>query len=277
MTQTPIGPSASPADTSVAQYAVALDDGASTLVEQWGENGPLVLCVHGMTSSRKSWERTALRLRDRYRVVAYDQRGHGDSSGVAGPMTLDRAVRDLENVASALGEAPFALLGHSWGGAIAILGGRTLPVARIAAIDPAVRQLSREWYDEFLAEIAPLFALHGEARAARVREDYAEWSEIDRERKVHAVATMTAEPIARLRDENPPERWSFAPTIASYPKPLLLAIADPTASIVGADDLATIRREGGERVEILVFEGADHNLHRTAFDRFAAELDRFLG
>ncbi len=263
-------------DTSISQRTVALDDGASTIVEQWGENGPLILCVHGMTSSRKSWERTALHLRDGFRVIAYDQRGHGDSAGVVGPMTIGRAVRDLENVASALGETPYALLGHSWGGAVVILGGRALPVERVVAIDPGLRQLTRLWYREMLEEITPMLALHGAARDAYVREDYAAWPEIDRERKVHAVATMTLEPIERLRDENTDESWNLMPALVGYPKPLLLALADADESIVDAVDLAAIRREGGKDVEIVVFEGEGHNLHRMAFERFAAELDRFL-
>jgi len=156
-------------DTSVEQRVVTLDDGAQTTVERWGEAGPIVLCVHGMTSSRKSWERTALHLRGRFRVVSYDQRGHGDSSGVTGPMTIERAVRDLENVVASLGETPHALLGHSWGGAVVILAGRSLPVRRVVAIDPGLRQLPQQWYREMLEEIAPTFALQGAARDAYVR------------------------------------------------------------------------------------------------------------
>jgi pimeloyl-ACP methyl ester carboxylesterase len=263
-------------DRSLEEFRVDLDDGASTLVERWGREGPLVLCIHGMTSSRKSWERTALHLRGRYRVAAYDQRGHGDSSAVTGPMTLERSVRDLENVAQSLGEMPHALIGHSWGGAVAILGGRRLSVGRVVAIDPAVRHLSADWYAGLLEEMAPTFALHGDARAALVRRDYADWPEIDRERKVHAVATMTAEPLERLRDENRAEDWDLIPALRGYPKPLLVAVADPAESIVSAEDLASMRRGGGRDVEVTVFEGEGHNLHRMAFERFARELDRFL-
>jgi pimeloyl-ACP methyl ester carboxylesterase len=263
-------------DTSDEQRIVALDDGATTTAERWGDLGPIVVCVHGMTSSRKSWERTALHLRDRFRVVAYDQRGHGDSSGVTGPMAIERAVRDLENVAASLGEAPFALFGHSWGGAVAILAGRSLPVERVAAIDPGLRQLSQQWYREMLEEIAPMFALQGAERDAYVREDYAAWPEIDRERKVHAVATMTLAPLHGLRDENGDENWNVLPALIDYPKPLLLAMADPDETIVAPADMAAVEREGGEKVKIVVFKGEGHNLHRMAFDRFAAELDRFL-
>ncbi|HEY5256764.1 MAG TPA: alpha/beta hydrolase [Candidatus Baltobacteraceae bacterium] len=260
----------------MSREIVALDDGATAQLDRWGERGPLLLCVHGMTSSRKSWERVARHLADRYRVVAYDQRGHGDSSGVCGPMTLARATRDLENVAGALGEVPYALIGHSWGGAVVILGGRSMAVRKVVAIDPMLRQRDDRWYAEFLEDLAPIFALQGAERAAKVRAEYADWPEIDRERKVHAVATMDAGPIQRLRDENPAATWDLRETIAAYPKPLLLAMADQTQSIVSADDLDLVRERGGNHVRVAIFEGQGHSLHRTAFDAFVSDLDAFL-
>jgi pimeloyl-ACP methyl ester carboxylesterase len=255
---------------------IALDDGAMTHVDRWGNAGPLLVCVHGMTSSRKSWERLALQLADRYRVVSYDQRGHGDSSQIVGPMTLARGRRDLENVVTALGETPYALLGHSWGGAVVLLGGRTIPVAKVVAIDPMLRQCSDLWYAEFLDDLAPIFALQGEARAAKVRADYAQWPEIDRERKIHAVATMDAGPVARLRDENAPTDWDLRITIADYPRPLLMAIADQSESIIEAADLELIRTRGGMNVQTIVFENQGHSLHRTDFEHFMQVLGGFL-
>ena len=124
---------------SSIERRIALDDGAATTIESWGRSGPVLLGIHGMTSSRKSWERLANFFDGRFRMVAYDQRGHGDSAGITGPMSLERGVRDLENVVAALGEPVDALVGHSWGGAIAIAGGRRLPVQRVVAIDPMVR------------------------------------------------------------------------------------------------------------------------------------------
>ena len=107
---------------------VQLDDGTSTTIERWGTKGPVMLCVHGMTSSRRSWERVGQRYGDRFRVVAYDQRGHGDSAAVTGPMSLERAVGDLRNVAASIGGAA-VLLGHSWGGAVVIRAGNDYPSA----------------------------------------------------------------------------------------------------------------------------------------------------
>ena len=177
-----------------------------------------------MTSSRKSWERLARHLEGRFRLVSYDQRGHGDSAQVAGPMTLARGVADAANVAASLDEPVDVLLGHSWGGAVAILAGARLPVARVVTVDPMIRQVSVDWYDDYLAELRELFALTGNLRDARVREDYRDWSAPDVEGKVHAVHAMTAEPIAGLLRENPPDGWDLRENIFRYEKPLLLAL-----------------------------------------------------
>lgn len=257
---------------------ISLDDGATTILERWGSRGPAMLCIHGMTSSRKSWERFALHYADRFRVYAYDQRGHGDSASITGPMTLHRALLDLYNVMQSMREPVETLLGHSWGGAIAILGGRRFDVRRVVAADPMIRQADDPWYDEFLADLRELFARKGSDRDAFVDREYANlgWHEIDVDRKKHAVRTMTAEPIERLRGENPAESWDLRADLTAYPKPLLLAMAGPERSIVSLADLKAVRDAGGGNVAIRVFEDADHNLHRTRFERFTSEVDAFL-
>lgn len=265
-------------NTGVAteERRIRLDDGAETLLERWGETGPVMLCVHGMTSSRKSWERMALQYAGRFRVYAYDQRGHGDSSGVAGPMTLHRSLLDLYGVIDAIGEPVDTLVGHSWGGAVALLGGRRFDVRRVVAVDPMLRQADAAWYDEFLEELRELFALEGAARDAKVREEYADWPQIDRERKVHAVHSMTAAPIEALRDENPPETWDLRGDLEAYPKPALLAMAQADQSITDEADVEYVRRHGGPKVRIVRFDGQGHNLHRTDFEGFVKTVDAFL-
>ena len=236
----------------------------------------MLLAVHGMTSSRRSWTRLAHHLDGRFRIAAYDQRGHGDSAGVDGPMSLGRGVRDAENVAAALDEPLDGLVGHSWGGAIAILAGMRLPVRGVAAIDPMIRQVDDDWYEEYVAELRDSFGLHGQVRDARVRVEYADWDPVDVEGKVHAVHAMTVAPIQGLWRENPPEAWDLRESVARYDKPLLLALAASGQSINDDTVLDELRATASANVEIETFADAGHNLHRTHFDRFAGRLDRWL-
>jgi pimeloyl-ACP methyl ester carboxylesterase len=250
------------------------DDGATTTLEQWGERGPVVLCVHGMTSSRKAWFRLAKHLSDRFRVIAYDQRGHGDSAAITGPMSLERGVQDLQSVADSVGAQ--ILVGHSWGGALAIRGGLRVAASAIAAIDPMIVQVDDRWYAEYIEELEETFALHGEARDARIREDFAEWHPDDVAGKVHAVHAMTTAPIAGLRDANRDGRWDLRAEIATYPKPLLLVMAGRDGSIVPGAVIDEVAAHHSSSVKIVTFEDQGHNLYRTAFERFASALDEFL-
>ncbi|HEV3154444.1 MAG TPA: alpha/beta hydrolase [Candidatus Baltobacteraceae bacterium] len=257
---------------------VSLDDGTQTTLERWGNRGPVMLCVHGMTSSRKSWERLAQHYSDKARIYAYDQRGHGDSANVPGPMSLHRALLDLYNVLDAIPDTVDILVGHSWGGAVAILGGRRFDVSRIVAIDPMIRQAGNGWYDEFISELRVQFSKRGDARDALIRQEYAKlgWGEADIDGKVHAVRNMTVSPIERLRDENPAETWDLRRDLEDYPKPLLIAVADSEESIVTLEDLKYVRERGGPNVAIRVFEGQGHNLHRTGFEALVREMDSYF-
>jgi pimeloyl-ACP methyl ester carboxylesterase len=260
----------------VSERRVTLDDGAQTTLEIWGERGPVLLCVHGMTSSRRSWRRLAKDFAGTHRIAAYDQRGHGDSAGVDGPMTLERGVLDLQNVEAAIGEPVAAYVGHSWGGAVAIRAGLRSAVRRVAAIDPMIRQVEDSWYAEYLEELAESFAVTGVERDRLTREEYAAWGPDDAEGKVHAVHAMTVAPIEGLRRENTPDDWDLRDEIARYDRPLLLALPDRENGINASgtlDDIVVRRRQ---HVSIVTFPGQGHNLHRTDFDAFARELSRFL-
>jgi 3-oxoadipate enol-lactonase len=254
---------------------VRLDDGANTTLECWGDRGPVMLCVHGMTGSRLSWLRFARRYEERFRVCAYDQRGHGGSAGVLGPMSLERGVRDLEQVAAAIGGVDI-LIGHSWGGAIVIRAGLRVPVRAVAAIDPMIVQLNDAWYAEYMDELTQAFLHTGAQRDADTRAECAAWHPDDAEGKVHAVHAMTPEPISRLRTENTASDWDLRAEIARYDRPLLLLMAGRDGSITPAEVRSEVERTRPAQVRIETFEDRGHDLHRTDFDGITAVLDRFL-
>lgn len=235
-----------------------------------------MLCVHGMTSSRQSWSRLAQQYSDRFRIFAYDQRGHGDSSAIDGPMTLHRSLQDLGCVIAAIGLPVDVLAGHSWGGAVALLGGQRFDVGRVVAIDPMLRQGTAQWYAEFLRELEAVFALQGEARDAAVRDACADWNVLDRESKVFALHAMRARTLEGLRDENPPPTWELLAELEDYPKPVLFAMADPAQSIVAEADFAVVERTAGDKSTFVIFTGAGHSLQRTDFEHFVHVLDDFL-
>lgn len=79
-----------------------------------GSLGDLLL-LHGMADVARSLEPLALPLADRYRVVAFDARGHGRSSH-PGAYTVLHYVADLVDLIEALAIEQPILIGHSLGG-----------------------------------------------------------------------------------------------------------------------------------------------------------------
>jgi pimeloyl-ACP methyl ester carboxylesterase len=259
---------------SVLAYA----DGAKTIVETWGESGPLLVCVHGMTSSRRAWTRLARRIERDHRIVAYDQRGHGDAADFRGPMRLQQHVADLEDVLASVDAENATLIGHSWGGAVAILAGASHRVRGVIAIDPVLRVLPGTFVRDYLEDTEAMAALGPQERERMVRSSYPAWHALDVEGKWHAVKRMTAEPIARLGAENRVDEggWDLRETIEAYPKPLLVLAAGPDDSVMSRDDVAHVEKRGGPNVRLVAFGSEGHNLHRTAFDAFAAEVEAFV-
>ena len=259
----------------ITELPVLFDDGAETILERWGSSGPVMLLVHGMTSSRRGWDRLARAFADRYRVFAYDQRGHGDAASVHGPMALSRSVRDLAEIAAGIGEPIDVVVGHSWGGAVVLIGAAEIGARRVIAIDPMLNQASDEWYADYLLELDDVFAQAGQERDARVRREYP-GDPADAAGKVHAMHSMSSAPIAALRRENPAAHWPLPAGLAHHDAPTLLAMADPELSIVDAKTLAQVHVLAPASLEIVTFAGQGHSLHRTGFEAFVREMRRFL-
>ncbi len=257
---------------------VDLGDGNVTEVEQWGTRGPILLCVHGITSSRKMWQRTADYFSANYRVVAYDQRGHGDSAAVAGPMTLERSLADLAAVTDILDGEIRGLIGHSWGGAVALLGGLRIRAERVIGIDPMIRPAAGMWVADFVDDLRDVLAVPPGEREPAIRSMFAGNLPVEIDAKVHAMRSMRLESVEALGTENRADEggWDLRDALRDYPKPLYLAVADPSDSVIASDDLSFVRERGGPNITIEVYAGEGHTLQRSAFEKFAAASERFL-
>ena len=85
-----------------------------------GDRGPWVMLSHGLATDMSMWDELAETLSDRYRVLRYDARGHGESAAPAGDYTLDMLVADAVGILDALGVERCHVAGLSMGGMIAI-------------------------------------------------------------------------------------------------------------------------------------------------------------
>ena len=81
-------------------------------------DGPVVMMAHAMGTSHRIWDLQMSALADRYRVLRYDWRGHGDTDAPEGPYTLGQFEADAVGLMDALGLDRVHWVGISTGGMI---------------------------------------------------------------------------------------------------------------------------------------------------------------
>jgi pimeloyl-ACP methyl ester carboxylesterase len=102
----------------------------------WGGDGPPLVMLHGFSSHAHTWDHTAAALHERYRVLALDQRGHGDTDWA--PEYGSRLmIGDVLRFVDALDLDRIVLMGLSMGGNNAYLFAAAHPdrVDRLVVLD----------------------------------------------------------------------------------------------------------------------------------------------
>jgi len=83
------------------------------------ESGRVVMMSNSLMSDHTMWDVTVPALSDRYRVLRYDTRGHGQSGTTPGPYTIELLADDAVALMDALGIRRVHFVGLSMGGMIA--------------------------------------------------------------------------------------------------------------------------------------------------------------
>lgn len=91
-------------------------DGVRLHYLECGDGPPLVF-VHGWGLNLHSWDAQIRFFQDRFRVIAYDWRGHGASDRTP-PYAFPALARELDGILDTLGASSPILCGHSMGGTI---------------------------------------------------------------------------------------------------------------------------------------------------------------
>jgi pimeloyl-ACP methyl ester carboxylesterase len=91
-------------------------NGARLHYEDTGGAGAPVVFAHGLLFSGRMFDAQVAALKGRYRCVAYDARGHGQSEATRGGYDMDTAFADAAALIEALGAAPCHFVGLSMGG-----------------------------------------------------------------------------------------------------------------------------------------------------------------
>ena len=82
------------------------------------EGAPWLTLSHSLACSVRMWDEQIASFKDRYRILAYDTRGHGNSGAPAGDYTLEQLADDLKGLLDHLKIAKTHYCGLSMGGMI---------------------------------------------------------------------------------------------------------------------------------------------------------------
>ena len=80
------------------------------------EDGPVVMFSNSLMSNYTMWDGQMTTLTDKYRVLRYDQRGHGGSETTPGPYTIELLAEDAAALIEALAIEAVHFVGLSMGG-----------------------------------------------------------------------------------------------------------------------------------------------------------------
>lgn len=190
----------------------------------FGPPGPArVLALHGLTGHGRRWRALAETQLPDVAVLAPDLLGHGRSSWDA-PWTIDANVAALAGLTERAATGPVVVVGHSFGGAIALALAAARPdlVAALVLLDPAVG-LDGAWMRR-IAEAMWASPDYPDAAEARAEKADGAWADVppallDAELDDHLIA---------LPDGRRGWRLSL-PAMMAYWSELARAIAWPAA------------------------------------------------
>lgn len=179
-------------------------------MHRYGPPGPVrILALHGLTGHGQRWAHLAGLLPETA-FAAPDLIGHGRSSWAA-PWTIDANIAALTALLDAEADAPVLVVGHSFGGALAMRLAADRPdrVAALLLLDPAVG-LDGEWTRQ-IADAMLSSPDYPDAEEARQEKLHGAWSDVE-------PALLDAE-IAEHLIELPSGRYGWRvslPAMMSY-------------------------------------------------------------
>ncbi|MCZ6788795.1 MAG: alpha/beta hydrolase [Chloroflexi bacterium] len=110
----------------------------------WGGTRPPLVLLHGLASTHRIWDLVAPLLAKDHTVITVDQRGHGESAKPDGGYDFATVAADINGLLQVLNIESPILVGHSWGGNVALEHAATYPgvAAGLCLVDGGTIEIS---------------------------------------------------------------------------------------------------------------------------------------
>ena len=243
---------------------------------EFGSGEPLVF-IHGLGSSAEDWAKQIDFFADRYRVIAFDVRGHGQSEKPDGPYSISLFAEDAAALLRALDAAPASAVGLSMGGMIGLQLALDAPdlVERLVVVNSApeaeldsLRDRWIYWSRRLATQVLGMRAT-GKMIANRIfvkpeqgtlRQQFIErWAANDKQAYLNTIDAIAG--------------WSVADRLGEITCPTLVVSADEDYTPV------SVKREYAQQIpnaELVVIEDSRHAMPVERPRTFNRVLERFL-
>ena len=260
-------------------------NGVSIFLLEFGSGDPVIL-VHGSWVDHMEWPFVVPGLAQRFRVVVYDRRGHGQSEHLPTQGSIREDVADLAAIIERAG-APAHVVGSSMGASISLRLAaerpeliRTLqvhepPLFDLLLDDPQTRPQTEELKNRFLSVADEIAAGNVEAGARRFVEIYFGPGAWDTFLPEEARRTLINNAPTFLDETRDPELLSIDTiALARFSKPLLLTggSESPPFCAPVLDKLAGVLPNGTRKT----FAGDGHMPHITHPQEYVAAITEFI-
>ena len=257
---------------------------------EWGDrDAPAIVLLHGGHQSAHSWDLVSLHLARRYRVLALDQRGHGDSEWARDADYTNHAMAlDARAFLDALGLEKPILIGHSMGGRNSLLLTRQDP-SRLRAlvvvdVGPELSERGRQVIQGFVQENQEFDDLEHFVANVRKYDPYRPREHIERTVKYNMLQRADGKFVSKcdatprrlgiVRGSGPQENITLEDAAAFHLPALLIRGGN---SNILAPDAAERFAAALPQGRLATVPNCGHNVHGQNTLGFLGALGEFLG
>lgn len=242
-------------------------------------NQPAVVFLHGVTLNRSAWDPQEQALRGRFRVVAYDLRGHGRSEKPRTGYGRAEEVKDLLAFLDHVRIRRAALVGTGRGAAIALAFALQHPDRTRALVLVAPPVDAERFVPAMVAHWQRAVDTLRESGLRAARQFWLGLELYAPAREKPEVARKLEEMIGLYTgphwiDPQPPSNPSLAEAVAELRRPALVVVGE--RDLEGFRNAAEYLSEKLPQAEKIVVPGAGHLVNLEAPDEVNRALAEFL-
>jgi pimeloyl-ACP methyl ester carboxylesterase len=248
-------------------------------------SGTAMVWAHGLGGSWQAWEEVMDSFKDRYRVIAYDARGHGQSEKPDSPeaYSQDIMVEDICGLIDALDIKKAIVGGHSMGANVALNFALLYPERALGLIPVGIGSGSsdKEWWREFWEKLADLAEGEGMEAFLKEMKKLPAWASAFKNPELEkplteAVLSNSPQAIANVIrgvQTRRPSIFDLGPKLEKLPVTTLVVMSQGDAPVV---ECSRFLAERIPQAELAVIPAESHWTFTEAPGPFIQAVEQYL-